>query len=95
MVICGQRLVEIVIGQLTSPFVDLKYDDLYGYNQETDSDKGIARIEEFAGRAKRAISGTQRIKILKVIKEVETKLDIETKLVMEIETPLDIITITL
>ena len=52
-------------------------------------------IKEFAGRAKRAISKAQRIKILKVIKEVETESDIETKLVIGIETLLNTITITL
>ena len=62
-----------------SPFVDLKYNDLYRYNQETDSDSKIMEIKEFARRAKRAISRAQRIEILEVIKEVETKLDIETK----------------
>ena len=72
-----------------SPFIDPEYDDLYGYDQETNSDDKIARIEEFAKRAKRAMSGAQRIKILKVIKEVKTKS------VMGIETLLDIMTITL
>ena len=78
-----------------SLFIDLKYDDLYGYNQETDSNKEIIRIKKFAGRAKRAISRAQRIQILEVIKEVETKLDIKTELVIGIKTLLDIITITL
>ena len=41
------------------------------------------------------INGAQRIKILEVIREVETKLVIETKLVTGIKTPLDIINITL
>ena len=78
-----------------SLFMDPKYNDLYGYNQETNSDKEIMGIKEFAGRAKRAISRAQRIQILKVIKEVKTELDIETELVVGIKTPLDIITITL
>ena len=78
-----------------SPFVDLEYDNLYRHDQETDSDDEITRIKEFARRAKIVMSRAQRIKILKVIKEVETELDIETKLVMEIKTPLDIMTITL
>ena len=83
------------MGRLISPFANLEYDDLYGYNQETDSDREITGIKEFAGRAKRAIYGAQRIEIPKVIKEVKTELDIETKLVIGIETLLDMITITL
>ena len=39
-----------------SPFTDLKYNNLYGYNQDTNSNKEIVRIKEFIGRAKRAIS---------------------------------------
>ncbi len=62
-----------------SPFIDLEYNDLYRYNQETNSNKEIIEIKEFAKRAKRAISRAQRIRILEVIKEIETKLDIETK----------------
>jgi len=50
-------LAEIAIGQLISPFADLEYNDLYGYDQETDSNKEIIKIKEFARRAKRAISG--------------------------------------
>ena len=78
-----------------SLFTDLEYNDLYRYNQETNSNKEIIRIKEFTKRAKRAISGAQRIQILEVIKEVETKSDIETKLVVGIKTLLDTITITL
>ena len=78
-----------------SLFIDPKYDDLYKYNQETNSDNEIAKIKEFTRRVKRAISKAQRIKILEVIKEIETKLEIETELIAGIETPLDIITITL
>ena len=95
MLIYNQRSAEIAIGQLTSPFLDLEYDNLYSQDQETSSNKKIAKVEEFAGRAKIAISGAQRIQILKVIKEVETKLETETKSVTGIKTPLDIITITL
>ncbi len=40
-----------------SLFIDLKYDNLYGYDQETNSDKEITEIKKFAKRAKRAISG--------------------------------------
>ena len=40
-----------------SPFIDPKYNNLYRYNQETNSNKEIIRIKEFASRAKRAISG--------------------------------------
>ncbi len=65
------------------------------YNKETNSDKEITRIKEFAKRAKRAMSKAQRIEIPKVIKEVKTKLNIKTKLVTGIKTPLDIMTITL
>ena len=42
------------MGQLTSPFADLKYNNLYRYSQETNSNKEIIRIKEFAKRAKRA-----------------------------------------
>ena len=75
---------------LTSLFTDLEYNNLYRYNQETDNNKEITKVKEFAGRAKRAISGAQRIKILEVTKEIKTKLDIETKLVTGIKMPLDI-----
>ena len=78
-----------------SPFSDPKYNNLYSQDQETSSDEEIAKVEEFAGRAKMAISGAQRIQILEVIKEVETKSGTETELVVGIETLLDIITITL
>ena len=78
-----------------SLFADPKYNDLYRYNQETNSDNKITRIKEFTKRAKKAIYRAQRIEIFKVIKEVETKLDIETKLVIGIKTLLDTITITL
>ena len=77
-----------------SLFTDFKYDDLYRYNQETNSDNKIIKIKEFARRAKKAINKAQRIEIPKVIKEVKTKLDIETKLVISIKTQLDMITIT-
>ena len=78
-----------------SSFLDPEYNNLYGWDQETSSNEEIAKVEEFAGRAKIAISRAQRIQILKVIKEVKTKLDIKTKLVMGIKTLLDTITITL
>ena len=39
-----------------SLFTDLEYNDLYGYNRETNSNKEIIRIKEFARKAKRAIS---------------------------------------
>ena len=42
--------------QLTSLFADLKYNNLYKYNQETNSNKEIIRIKEFTRRAKTAIS---------------------------------------
>ena len=72
-----------------SLFIDLKYKGLYRYNKETNSNKEITKIKEFTKRAKRAINRAQRIKIFKVIKEVETKL------VIGIKTLLDTITITL
>ena len=72
-----------------SLFIDLEYNSLYKYGQETNNNKEIINVKEFAIRAKRAISRIQRIEILKVIKEVKTKL------VIGIKTPLDIITITL
>ena len=40
-----------------SLFIDLGYNDLYRYNQETNSNEEIIKIKEFARRAKRAISG--------------------------------------
>ena len=39
-----------------SPFVDLGYNNLYRYNKETNGNKEIIRIKEFAKRAKTAIS---------------------------------------
>ena len=83
------------MGQLISPFLDPKYNNLYSRDQETSSNKGITKVEEFTSRARKAISRPQRIKIPEVIKEVKTKLAIETKLVVGIKTLLDIMTITL
>ena len=77
-----------------SPFLGPKYNDLYNWDQKTSSDKEIAKVNVFASRVKTTISGAQRIRIPEVIKEVKTKLAIETKSVMGIKTPLDIITIT-
>ena len=78
-----------------SPFLDPKYNDLYGWDQETSSNKEIAKVDVFASRVRTTISRAQRIKIPEVIKEVKTKSVIETELVIGIKTPLDIITITL
>ena len=78
-----------------SLFADLEYNDLYRCRQETNSNKEIIRVKEFASRAKRAISKAQRIEILEVIKEIKTKLDIKTKSITDIKTLLDTITITL
>ena len=78
-----------------SLFLNPKYNDLYSQDQETSSNKEIAKVDIFASRVKMTTSKTQRIKILKVIKEVKTKLVIETKSVMGIKTLLDTITITL
>ena len=83
------------MGQLISLFSDPKYNNLYSQDQETSSDKEIAKVNKFAGRARKAISRAQRISILEVIREVETKSAIETKLVTGIKTLLDIMTITL
>ena len=44
------------MGQLISLFIDPKYNDLYGWDQETSSNKEIAKVEEFASRARKAIS---------------------------------------
>ena len=44
------------MGKLISPFADLKYNDLYRYDQETNSNEEIMKIKEFTKRAKRAIS---------------------------------------
>ncbi len=38
-----------------SPFTDLKYNNLYRYNQETNSNKEIVKVKEFTVKAKRAI----------------------------------------
>ena len=72
-----------------SLFIDLECNNLYRYNRETNSNKDIINVKNFTKRAKRAINGAQRIKILKVIKEVKTKL------VIGIKTPLNTIAITL
>ena len=61
MVIYGQWSAEIAMGRLISPFADLEYNNLYRYDQETNSNKEIIKIKEFARRAKRAISRAQRI----------------------------------
>jgi len=39
-----------------SLFTDLEYNDLYGYNRETNNNKEIIKIKEFARKAKRVIS---------------------------------------
>ena len=39
-----------------SPFADPEYKGLYRYNKETNSNKEIIRIKEFAKRANRVIS---------------------------------------
>jgi len=45
------------MGRLIGLFIDPEYNDLYKYNQETNSDKEIVRIKEFARRAKIAMRG--------------------------------------
>ena len=92
----NQQLVETAIGRLTSPFSDPKYNnDLYSWDQETNNNKEITKVNAFTGRVKTTTSRAQRIKILKVIKEIETKSAIKTKSVIGIKTLLDTITITL
>ncbi len=54
----GQQSAEIAMGQLKSLFTDPEYNNLYKYNQETNSNKEITKIKEFARRAKKAIYGT-------------------------------------
>ena len=44
------------MGQLISPFIDPEYDNLYKYDQETNSNNKIIEIKKFTRRAKRAIS---------------------------------------
>jgi len=39
-----------------SLFLDPEYDDLYSWDQETSSDKEIAKVDKFAGRARTATS---------------------------------------
>ena len=39
-----------------SPFADPKYNDLYRYSKETNSNKEIIKVKKFTNRAKRAIS---------------------------------------
>ena len=39
-----------------SPFLDPKYNNLYSWDQKTSSNKKITKVEEFASRAKIAIS---------------------------------------
>ena len=57
MLTCGQQLAEIAMGRLMSPFSDLKYNNnLYSQDQETSSDKEIAKVDIFAGRVRKAIS---------------------------------------
>ena len=80
---------------LISPFLGPKYNNLYGWDQKTSSNKEITKVDIFAGRVRITMSGAQRIRILEVIREVKTKSALETKLVIGIKTLLDIITITL
>ena len=77
-----------------SLFLDPKYNNLYSWDQETSSNKEIAKVNVFASRAKTAISRAQRIKIPEIIKKIKTKSATETKLITGIETLLDTITIT-
>ena len=56
MLTCNQQSIEIEMGQLISPFLGPKYNDLYSWDQETSSDKEIAKVDKFAGRARTAIS---------------------------------------
>ena len=56
MLMCSQRSAEIAIERLVSPFSGPKYNNLYGWDQETSSNKEIAKVDIFARRAKTAIS---------------------------------------
>ena len=56
MLICNQQSAEIVMKQLISPFSGPRYNNLYNWNQETSSNEEIAKVEEFASRAKTATS---------------------------------------
>ena len=96
MLIYNQQSAEIAMGRLMSLFLDPEYkDNWYGWDQETSSNREITKVNKFTNRARKAISRAQRIKIPEVIREVETKSAIKTKLVIGIKTLLDIITITL
>ena len=45
------------MGQLISLFLDPKYNNnLYSWDQETNSDKEIAKVDTFAGRVRITIS---------------------------------------
>ena len=57
----NQQSAKIAIGQLISPFLNPKYNNLYNWDQETSSNKEIAKVNKFAGRARKAISRAQRI----------------------------------
>ncbi len=58
ILIYGQQSAEIAIGRLMSPFLDPEYNNnLYSQDQETSSDKEIAKVDAFAGRVKTTISG--------------------------------------
>ena len=56
MLTYNQRSAEIAIGQLISPFLDPKYNDLYSQDQETNNNEEIAKVNTFTGRAKTATS---------------------------------------
>ena len=46
------------MGQLISPFLDLKYNnDLYNWDQETSSNKEITKVNVFTNRVRTTISG--------------------------------------
>ncbi len=52
----GNNIIENPKEWLISLFTDPEYDNLYRYNQETNSNDKIIKIKEFASRAKGAIS---------------------------------------
>jgi len=56
MLIYSQRSAEIAVGQLISPSSDPKYNDLYSWDQETSSNKEIAKVDAFTSKIKITIS---------------------------------------
>jgi len=53
--IYGNNIIKDFKERLISLFIDPKYNDLYRYSQEINSNKEIIKIKRFAIRAKRAM----------------------------------------